>query len=77
MLFAKKLLLIPVAALLAFSTGCLIEQEEPGEAPEVNVEPGRLPEYDVEGPDVEVGTEEKTIEVPTVDIDPPQRDTQN
>ena len=33
--------------------------------------PGNLPEFDVETADVEVGTEEVTIEVPTVDVEMP------
>ena len=36
---------------------------------DVDVEGGNLPEYDVHGPDVDFGTEEKTIEVPDVDVD--------
>ena len=35
---------------------------------DVNVEPGSLPEYDVEGPDVEVGTEQQEVTVPEVNI---------
>jgi hypothetical protein len=53
---------------------CDVEQTEEGEMPEVEgmptVEGGDMPEYDVEGPDVDVGTEEQTVEVPTVDVDP-------
>ena len=82
-----RFLLVPLAVLLAATTGCRVEREQAGEVPEVdvNVEPGQLPEYDVQGPDVDVETteqpvtvpevnveqREETIEVPTVDIDPP------
>ncbi len=47
---------------------CRIEQEETGSLPDVNVdvEPGNLPEYDVEGPDVNVGVTERTVTVPKV-----------
>lgn len=52
---------------------------------DVDIDPGRLPEVDVDTVDVEVGTrqervtvpdvritlEEETITVPTIDIDPP------
>lgn len=84
----QLLLLAPVALLLAFSAGCTVEREQAGEAPDVDVsvDPGQVPEYDVEGPDVDVtteketvdvpdvdvSTEEKTIEVPNVDVNPPQ-----
>ncbi len=48
---------------------CDVEKTEDGEMPEVNVEGGNLPEYDVDAPDVEVGMEEQTVEVPTIDVE--------
>ncbi|MFP4123449.1 hypothetical protein [Coleofasciculus sp.] len=71
MSFLKRpLLLLPLALLLVVSTGCRVEKEQAGEEPDVdvNVEPGKMPEYEVEGPDVEVGTEEKEITVPEVEV---------
>ncbi|NJK38406.1 MAG: hypothetical protein HC920_11995, partial [Oscillatoriales cyanobacterium SM2_3_0] len=63
------------------------EQEEAGSLPDVDVsvEPGSLPEYDIQGPDVNVGVtertvtipkvivvqEEETVEIPYVDVDVP------
>ncbi|MFP4101604.1 hypothetical protein [Coleofasciculus sp.] len=66
----RSLLLLPLALLLVVSTGCRVEKEQAGEEPDVdvNVEPGKMPEYEVEGPDVEVGTEEKEITVPEVEV---------
>lgn len=68
----RRVLLLPFVALLlvVVSTGCRVEKEEAGEAPDVdvNVEPGKLPEYDVEGPKVDVGTEEKEVTVPKVEV---------
>lgn len=60
------------ASCLAFAA-CDVDQTKEGEMPEVdvNVTGGELPEYNVEGPTVDVGTENKTIEVPTVDVDLP------
>ncbi len=53
--------------LLTFSlVSCQVEQEQQGQLPDVNVEPGQLPEYDIEGPDVNVGLREKTVVVPKV-----------
>lgn len=58
--------LLPAAALgLA---ACDVEQTDEGEALDVEVS-GELPEYDVDTPDVEFGTEERTVEVPTMDIE--------
>jgi hypothetical protein len=66
----KRSLLIPLVGLLALSSGCRIEQERTGELPDVDVEvePGQLPEYDVKGPDVNVGTVERTVTVPRVEV---------
>jgi len=33
-----------------------------------------MPEFDVDGPTVNVGTEKKTIDVPTVEVDGPKDD---
>lgn len=69
---ATGILLVPLAA-------CDIDQTEEGELPDVDVDvsEGQLPEYDVEGPDVDVGTDTDTviIETPTVDIDLPDDTT--
>ena len=57
---------------------CDVDQTKEGELPDVDVNAsgGQLPEFDVEGPDVNVGTENKTIEVPTVDVDVPEENKQ-
>ncbi len=50
---------------------CDVDQTQEGELPDVEVEGGNLPEFDVETADVEIGTEEVTVDVPTVDVDMP------
>jgi len=52
---------------------CDVDQTKEGEMPDVDVNAsgGQLPEFNVEGPSVDVGTENKTVEVPTVDVDIP------
>jgi len=50
-------------------TACDVEQTEEGDLPEVNVEGGNLPEFDVDAADVGVQVEEKTIEVPTLEVE--------
>jgi hypothetical protein len=47
-----------------------VEKTQEGRMPDVDVdvEGGQLPEYDVDGPDIDI--EKKTVEVPTIDIDP-------
>ncbi len=76
-LSGKTLLLslTSIGAAAALSS-CNVEKTEDGEMPEVKVEgEAKLPEYDVDAPSVDVGTETKTIEVPTVDIIPADEDT--
>ena len=53
---------------------CDVDQTKEGELPnvDVNATGGQLPEYNVEGPQVNVGMENKTVQVPTVDVDAPK-----
>lgn len=62
------------ALFLVFSfalAGCDVDKMQEGEMPDVDIqtEPGQMPEYDVDAPDVDVDTETKEIEVPDVDVD--------
>ncbi len=69
--------LIASSMLLPFAMGlaaCDVDQTEEGELPEVRVEGGNMPEYDVETADVDFGTETRTVEVPDVDITMPDAD---
>lgn len=90
-IFSKTLLLLLPLCLISI-TACQIEKEESGKLPDVdvNVEPGSLPEYDIQGPDVNVGVtertvtvpklivvqEEQTVEVPYIDVDLPGAEQQ-
>ena len=58
---------------------CNVDQTKEGEMPDVDVNAtgGQLPEYNVEGPTVNVGTENKTVQVPTVDVDAPADEEAN
>ncbi len=67
----KLITLLCLAVLVLPLAACSVEQTEEGEMPEVEVEGGQMPEYDVDAADVEIGTETKEIEVPDVDIEPP------
>ena len=68
--------LIPGALLVASLglAGCDVEKTEEGKMPDVEVEGGKLPKYDVDTPDVDVGTKEKTVTVPDVDVTMPDDD---
>ena len=71
----KSLLLGAVA--ISFSA-CDVDQTKNGALPDVDVDVnatgGQLPEFNVQGPTVEVGSENRTITVPTVDVDAPKDD---
>lgn len=49
-----------------------VDLTQTAELPEVSVEGGQMPAVDVDVADVDVGTREVTVDVPTIDIDPPQ-----
>ena len=91
----RKWLCMPalVAALaIGGLTGCEIDQTREGDLPSVDVDvdadPGQLPRFDIDGPDVNVGMttkmvkvpkvvvvmEEEEIEVPYIDVDLPDHD---
>lgn len=55
-------------------SACEVSQTEEGDMPDVTVEEGSLPAYDVEPADVTVGSKEVTVDVPTVDVDMPEED---
>lgn len=66
--------LIAVALITPFALGvaaCDVDQTKEGNMPEVEVSGGNLPKYDVETADVDVGTKETTVTVPTVDVSMP------
>lgn len=66
---ARKFGSLVLVLLLAMSlAACSVEKTEEGEMPEVSVEGGNLPEYDVDAADVDVGTQTTTVTVPDVDV---------
>jgi hypothetical protein len=68
----KRYLITALIAPLAIGlAACDVDQTKKGELPEVDVKGGQMPEYDVEPVEVEVKTEKKTIEVPTVEVKQP------
>lgn len=66
-------LLVPVVALGLGA--CTAEQTEEGSMPDVDVEGGNLPEYDVDAADVDVEWDTTTVRTPTIDVDPADPDT--
>jgi uncharacterized lipoprotein len=70
----KTMLKVFVGASCFAMAACDVDQTQEGNLPDVDVNAtgGELPEFNVEGPDVNVGTENKTVQVPTVDVDVPE-----
>jgi uncharacterized lipoprotein len=66
----KKIILMLAGASCLGLTACDVDKTKNGQMPDVdlNVSGGQLPEYHVTTPDVNIGTENKTIQVPTVDV---------
>jgi hypothetical protein len=68
-----RFLPVLTAAVAAFGiSACEVEKKQEGEMPKVNVEGGKMPEYDVKGPDVKVEQQKKEITVPDIDIITPK-----
>ncbi|WP_379922864.1 hypothetical protein [Erythrobacter sp. R86502] len=68
----KRIIATTFTAALALGlAACDVDQTQEGDMPEVQVEGGALPEFDVETADVDVGTKETTVEVPDVNITMP------
>jgi hypothetical protein len=66
----KKLLTLLIAPLFAVGmTACDVEQTEEGDMPDVEVQEGELPAYDVEARDIEIT--EDTVTVPDIDLEDP------
>jgi hypothetical protein len=74
----KNTLKILIGASMLSFAACDVDKTKEGKLPEVDVDVnatgGQLPEYNVEGPTVNVGTENKVVQVPTVDVQPPKKD---
>lgn len=58
-----------LAPVLAFGiAACDVDQTQDGEMPDVDVEGGQLPQYDVDPADIDVGTDTQRVIVPDIDI---------
>jgi hypothetical protein len=74
----KKTILMLAGASCLGLTACDVDKTKEGKMPDVdvNVSGAQLPEYNVTTPEVTVGTENKTVQVPTVDVDVPAENAQ-
>ena len=65
----KRVAMMAIVALAATGAACSVEQTREAEAPEVAVQGGQAPRFDVNWADVDVGTTTKTVTVPVVRVD--------
>ena len=74
----KKIIVTLAAAGCIGLTACDVDKTENGAMPDVDVNAtgGELPEYNVTGPDVNVGMENTTVQVPDVDVNVPEENGQ-
>ena len=63
-----KSFIAALTCLLALSLGCDVDIKDKGKLPDVDVQPGRMPDVEVRGPDVDVHMEDKKVTVPDIDI---------
>ena len=68
----KTITMLAITAIFGLSA-CDVDQTREAEAPEVdvNVEEGQLPQYDVDGPEMNVSTKNVVVQVPDVDVNVP------
>lgn len=60
-----------LAPAIAFGlAACTVDQTEEGEPPDIDVDAGELPEYDVQPADVDVGWDTTTVRTPDIDVNP-------
>ena len=65
----RKFLTLIMAPLFAVGiAACDVDQTEEGSLPDVDVEGGQVPEYDVDAADVDISTDTQTIVTPNVDV---------
>ena len=65
----RKFLSLVVAPLFAFGlAACDVDQTQEGDLPDVDVEGGQVPEYDVDAADVDVGTATQTVVTPDIEV---------
>jgi hypothetical protein len=66
--------IVVLLLIVAVATGFVNFNSRGGDLPEVKVEGGALPKVDADVGDVDVGTKNETIQVPTIDVDTAKTD---
>jgi hypothetical protein len=74
----KLTIKVALASSLLTLVACDVDTKGNAQLPDVDVNAsgGEIPDVEVTGPEVNVGTENKTIQVPTVDVDAAEENAQ-
>lgn len=73
-LVAIIILVIIAIGAVAWAFGLVnLRQTQDAQLPDVQVDGGQMPGFDADVADVEVGTRNETVKVPTLDVDKPAR----
>ncbi|MGA9582484.1 MAG: hypothetical protein WBR13_11005 [Allosphingosinicella sp.] len=74
----KKITILLAAVSGLGLAACDVDQTQDGKLPDVDVNAtgGQLPEYNVTTPDVDVQMENRTVQVPDVDVNVPAENAQ-
>jgi len=74
----KKITILLAAAGGLALAACDVDQTQNAQLPDVDVNAtgGQLPEFNVTTPEVSVGTENRTVQVPDVDVKVPAENAQ-
>lgn len=73
----KKLMTLLAAPALAMGlAACDVEQTQEGQLPDVDVQGGSMPKYDVDAPDVDVNSKPAEVTVPDIDINTEKQQVQ-
>lgn len=77
---SKTVQVLAFGAVCFTLAGCQVNKTQQGKLPKVEMKTsgGQLPAYNVQGPDVQVGSKTKSFKVPTVHVTTPrERDASN
>ena len=77
---SKAIKILAMTAASLSITACQVNKTQQGKLPKVEMKTteGQLPAYNIQGPDVQVGSKTKSFKVPTVHVTTPrERDQAN
>ncbi|MBW3571832.1 MAG: hypothetical protein KY467_12060 [Gemmatimonadetes bacterium] len=66
----KRLMAVATLSLTLGAVACTAEVEDEGQAPEVDVRGGEMPQVDVDPANVNVSTDTQTVVTPEVNVTP-------